>query len=93
MKKSVDSLDIQELEILWNQAAQQLTKKPSILSALNKLLCQIVDFFLGGNELRIWRTNDHGSSWWHAYDPVTGRSTSAHSEAEMRAWIEQRYYQ
>ena len=45
------------------------------------------------NDLQIWQTSDSfGNNWWHAYDPATGRSTSVDSEADMRVWIEQRYY-
>lgn len=39
------------------------------------------------------KTDRRGHKYWQAYDPKTGDSTSLSSEAEMRVWIEQRYYQ
>ncbi|WP_199330526.1 hypothetical protein [Microcoleus sp. FACHB-68] len=46
-----------------------------------------------GHELRVWKTSDrNGETGWHAYDPTTGRSICVASDAEMREWIERRYY-
>lgn len=39
------------------------------------------------------KTDRRGHKYWQAYDPKSGDSTSLSSEAEMRAWIEQHYYQ
>ncbi|MCA1993165.1 MAG: hypothetical protein LDL41_14180, partial [Coleofasciculus sp. S288] len=62
-------------------------------SVLKKALQRFVEFFSSGHELRIWTTTDHyGNTYWHAYDPVTGKSTHLSSEDEMRVWIERRYY-
>lgn len=44
-------------------------------------------------ELQVWQTSDrHGHTYWHAYDPTTGSSVCVRSAAEMRIWLEQRYY-
>ncbi|MBD2103346.1 hypothetical protein H6F94_21025 [Leptolyngbya sp. FACHB-261] len=46
------------------------------------------------SELQIWQGLDRfGNVCWHIYDPKTGRSLQADSEAEVRTWIEQQYYQ
>ena len=45
------------------------------------------------HELRVWKTSErNGETDWHAYDPMTGRSICGASDAEMREWIERRYY-
>lgn len=53
-------------------------------------------FFLwltSSQELRVWKTSErNGETGWHAYDPKTGRSICVASDAEMREWIERRYY-
>jgi hypothetical protein len=52
----------------------------------------IVQRLVADVEPHVWYTCDaEGRLWWHAHDPVTGRSLTHVSEAEMRAWIEQRY--
>lgn len=92
MKTSADSLDRNRLEAVWNQEKQSQIQHPKS-SGLKEILQRLLKFFVGGNQLRIWQTYDRaGNNWWHAYDPVTGRHTSVDSEAEMRSWIEQRYY-
>ena len=68
-------------------------KKLPLGSVLKQLLQVFIQLFANGDELKIWITTDHqGNKSWHAYDPVSDRSTIQSSEAELRAWIEQRYY-
>ncbi|PSB32951.1 hypothetical protein C7B82_04870 [Stenomitos frigidus ULC18] len=44
--------------------------------------------------LQVWQRCDRfGHRYWQAYDPATGRSTTTGSAAELRAWIEEDYYQ
>lgn len=39
--------------------------------------------------LQIWQFQDqHGVTYWSAYDPVSGRCTTVTSEADLVAWIE-----
>lgn len=48
--------------------------------------------FIQTQELHVWqRTDRAGCTYWQAYDPVTGQSTTG-SEADLRAWIEQLHY-
>ncbi|WP_439566398.1 hypothetical protein [Gloeocapsopsis crepidinum] len=45
------------------------------------------------DRLQVWQKKDrYGRSYWQAYDPVSDSKISLASEAEMRVWIEQRYY-
>jgi hypothetical protein len=45
-------------------------------------------------DVRVWQQCDrHGRhSGWHGYDPLTGEYVAYGTEAEIRSWIEQRYY-
>jgi hypothetical protein len=78
---------------LSNKHLQNQLIKLSIIFPLRNALQRIIESLITSNELQIWQTYDRfGKNWWHAYDPVTGQHTSVDSEAELRAWIEKRYY-
>jgi hypothetical protein len=72
-------------------------KKPkgrSIFSAINQIWQGLLTAAAGENEVRIWQTCDrNGNTWWHGCDRATGRSKSAATDDEMRAWIDRRYCQ
>lgn len=90
---SAKSLNRKKLDTSYHQESQPQVKSLKLLSGPKQILQRLMQLFVGGNDLRIWQTYDQfGNNWWHAFDPVTGRYTSVESEAEMRAWIEQRYY-
>lgn len=94
MKPSEVSFHRERLEVTFRQFEQKQVKKSQLLLALNSIWQHLLRIFTKGNELQIWQTSDRfGNTWWNAYDPTTGCSTSLTSEAEMRAWIEERYYQ
>lgn len=45
------------------------------------------------NQPRVRSYRSAAGEWvWDAYDPASGRSFTSTSEAEMRAWLESRYY-
>lgn len=73
------------------------TPKPSLfsLASVVKAIWQrLLRILTISNELQVVKKKDrNGNTYWQAYDPATGKSTSLGSEAEMRVWIEQRYYQ
>lgn len=93
MKASTDLLNTEKLEFVWDQKNKPQAK-PRLLSGLSRVLERLMQFLVAGDELRIWQTTDRfGNTLWNAYDPVRGRSASLDSEAEMRSWIEERYYQ
>lgn len=54
---------------------------------------KISRFFTESTEPQIWQTHgpDH-QIVWHVYDPATGHTVCFASEAEIRAWLEHRYY-
>lgn len=40
-------------------------------------------------DLQIWQTLDPWeNTWWHAYNPATGRSATREAETEILAWID-----
>lgn len=68
--------------------------KSNFTTLINKICQGVVTLINHASELRVWQSSDRkGHSWWNAYDPTTGKSISLDSEAEMRMWIEERYYQ
>lgn len=61
----------------------------TIKAIWHHLLCTLIE----SNEIQVWQKTDrYSNTYWQAYDPKTGESTSLSSEAEMRIWIEQHYY-
>jgi hypothetical protein len=64
-----------------------------IISAFKRGLQQIIQYLNSGNELKVWTTRARdGEIRWHAYDRVSDRRVVTESEAQMRAWVEERYY-
>ena len=42
---------------------------------------------------QVWQSIDRdGHTWWHVYDPITGRTADLESEEEVGIWLEQRPY-
>jgi len=67
--------------------------KPSDYAKIIRFLQNLFASLLRGNELQVKQRRDRqGNIWWQAFDPNTDESASFGSEAEMRSWIEQRYY-
>jgi Cdc6-like AAA superfamily ATPase len=78
---------------LANEPFQKSLIKLQINSALKRIVQRFVQFLSSGNEPEIWtKTDRYGNIIWQAYDPISRRSVSRRSEAEMREWLEQRYY-
>jgi hypothetical protein len=76
-----------------DESLQKLEIKLPSISVFKRILQAFVSFFYSGNEPQVWsKTNRYGNTSWYAYDPVSGYSVSRDSEAEMREWLEQRYY-
>ncbi len=93
MKPYKICLERERLEVIFSHSEPKQVKKTKLFSALNRIWQHLSAFLTKGNELQVWQTVDHfGNTWWNAYDPATGRSTSVASEAEMRVWVEKRYY-
>lgn len=67
--------------------------KVKIPSKFRVFLNYLTNALFKGNELQVRQHRDRqGNTWWQAFDPTRDESTSFGSEAEMRSWIEQRYY-
>lgn len=65
----------------------------SVFETIKRVCRDTIHALTRGHELQVWRKSDrYGNAYWQAFDPKTRRSTSLSSEAEMRIWIEQRYY-
>lgn len=93
MKPSEIYVFRERLEVIFSQSDQKQSKTSKLLSALNRTWQHSLAIFTKGNDLQVWQTCDRfGNTWLNACDPVTGRSISLASEAEMRVWIEERYY-
>jgi hypothetical protein len=68
----------------WKHFIQPITR------GIEKFLSQL---FSRETEPKVWETKDRdGHHIWHVYDPITGHSATLHSEHEIMAWIEERYY-
>ncbi|HBB31312.1 MAG TPA: hypothetical protein DDZ80_21935 [Cyanobacteria bacterium UBA8803] len=68
--------------------------KTQLFSTFKSIWQQILKQLTKANEPQVWQSSDRmGKTYWHGYDPVTGSSVSRASEAEMRIWVEERYYQ
>lgn len=86
--------DREKLEIIFNENDQNQVKQSKLVLILNSLWKHIVTALAKEQEPQISQSSDRsGKTWWHGYDPVTGRSVCRDSEAEMRIWLEKRYYQ
>ncbi len=85
--------DRERLEILFKKNVPKPAQQLRILSILNKFWEQVVTAITKGQEPQVWQSTDRtGHTWWYAYDPTTRRSGCRDSEAEMRIWLEERYY-
>jgi len=94
MTNSTNYSDRESLEILLKETEQEQTKKLGLFSRLNSIWQHLVKSLIQGQELKIWQSTDRfGNTHWYAYDPMTSSSVTRDSEAEMRVWVEQRYYQ
>jgi hypothetical protein len=71
--------------------SRQITLR--IISAFKRKLQQVIQYLTSGDELQVWTKRDrYGKITWQAYDPISDRRVVRESEAEMRAWVEKRYY-
>ena len=72
--------------------AKKIAAKETLFSWLERAARAFVQRLVADAEPQVWYTCDaEGNLWWHAYDPITGRSLYDASEAEIRVWIEQRH--
>ncbi|MEW6497542.1 MAG: hypothetical protein AB1589_34330 [Cyanobacteriota bacterium] len=80
-------------EILLPAPEQKFVKKPQLFLLVNSIWQYIVSVLAQGQQPRVWQSCDRfGQTWWHGYDPATGRSICRDSEDKIRVWLEERYY-
>lgn len=85
--------DRKRQEVVVDESQQKRDKNRKLFSWLNRIGEYLVAALFQGQELKIWQSTDRfGQTWWHAYDPVKDCFVSRDSEAEMRIWLEERYY-
>lgn len=78
----------------FHLSSQTATTSFSLFNKIKAIGQRFVRILTYERELQVWQKTDrYGNIYWQAQDPKTGNSTSLGSEAEMRIWIEQRYYQ
>jgi hypothetical protein len=65
----------------------------SLQRGMESCKCWWVRRWTIGPEPQVKQVRDrYGVRHWQVYDPVTQRSQQLHSEAEVRQWLERRYY-
>lgn len=68
--------------------------KQMSLTALQRIGKVCASFFVGDPEPRIWKImRADGTTHWRVYDPRSDRRHTFSSEAEVRGWLDRRYYQ
>lgn len=91
MKSHLSWQNAQTLERIFHQSP---ARQRSLKTPLNKVWQRAIAYFAASNEPHVWQTQDvDGKPVWNAYDPATHRSIDQVSAAELRIWLEERYYQ
>lgn len=80
-----------QLEQLWQTPKTlQQSEHSAWLKRFGQWLLQALT---DSDQIRLWTKITPSGTQWYAYDPKTQRRFAGHSEAELRAWLEGRYYQ
>jgi hypothetical protein len=75
-------------------STSRLRRRLSKFQRLSRLWENLINALAGRSEPQIHRKRDRQGNWYfQVYDPVSRRSATLFSEREMRAWIDQRYYE
>ncbi|MGB3404968.1 MAG: hypothetical protein WBA77_19950 [Microcoleaceae cyanobacterium] len=80
-----------QLEKLWVKSSKNPQKFNRIRIGLHQFFQYFFQALIDGEQPRVWQVSHRGKSDWSGYDPVSGCRVSGLSEAEMQAWLEQRY--
>jgi hypothetical protein len=86
----------QQIESLERSFAIDCTTKNSdiwgkVWTFLNQPL--VLPRLSNHSEPQVWQSFDRdGHTWWHVYDPITGRTANLDSEEEVCMWLEERPY-
>lgn len=63
----------------------------SLTVRFNAFKQSLLNAVLGNSSLQVSRYQQGSDGWWYAFDPRTGDSVYADSEAELRLWIKENY--
>lgn len=85
-------LNRQQLEEALQQSQTQSAKN-AIAQLLSKAGSTLLSLFVNSDQPRIQATTVNGEQVWKVYDPISGSRAAFTSEQDLRAWLEQRYYQ
>lgn len=93
MRTLEQRLSYERLELIPHQPKQQ----ESLLAPVTSLLATMGQWFVtamsSAREPKIWTTTSStGDPIWTVSDPHTGTFTTFASEADVRVWLEERYY-
>jgi hypothetical protein len=66
---------------------------PSLIRALQQAGQAMVRFLTNGQDPVIQKHWQRDGLVWRVYDPVTQQNQRFYSEAELRTWLEGRYYE
>jgi hypothetical protein len=83
----------QRLEALVNSSEPLENRQSTLVQTLQTLGGHLMRFLTAERELRIWQTSRNGRQVWHAYDPITNRKRQFVTEDDLRAWLDNRYYE
>ncbi|MBD1997602.1 hypothetical protein H6G00_13360 [Leptolyngbya sp. FACHB-541] len=87
------SVNYQTLEAVIHSASDK-HRKLSLTSNIARLWNRIVESIIAINELKIYPlTSRSGIGYWVIYDPLLARRVFFNSEAEVREWLDRRYYE
>lgn len=87
------SVNYQELEFVIHPESDE-QRKSGFVSKLEQLLRRIVESIIAVNELKIYSLKSRsGHCCWAVHDPLLGRKVFFESEAEVREWLDRRYYE
>lgn len=74
-------------------AAKSPAQGANLGATLKGLGQTVVSFLTSGNDLKISTRQHNGQLVWYVYDPMTEQRQQFSAEADLRAWLETRYYQ
>lgn len=80
-----------QLLTLLEQEQQQLNREShplNLLALINKVWHSWLDALDRHSQLSVKQIVSNGITFWHAYDPKTGKSLYAESSSEVVKWIE-----
>lgn len=83
------------LELIPSRSEGPATQQGTAISErLRQWANAVLTYFVGSKEPRITTKTDHeGQLFYEVYDPVDQRHHRFGSEAEVRGWLDERYYQ